>query len=85
MTATAVEIEFSLKLAGPLLDEMWWAQDREAIRLAAIDQLAQNKSGFDRLSDADIVGDQQPHDRKPQCHQERHKLVGTRFEGNASR
>ena len=38
------------------------AQDREAIRLAAIDQLAQDEAGLDRLADADVVGDQQPHD-----------------------
>ena len=85
MTATASRSNFRFKFAGPLLDEMGRAQDREAIRLAAVDQLAQDQSGLDRLADADIVGDQQPHDRKAQRHEQRHKLVGTRFEAETRR
>ena len=81
----SIEIEFSLKFAGPLLDKMWWAQDREAIRFATVDQFTQDESGFNRFAYADVVSDQQSHDWKAQRHQEWHKLVGTRFEGDASR
>ena len=59
-----VEIELRLELARPLLDEMRRAQDGEAVDLAAVDQLAQDQPGLDGLADADIVGDQQPHDRQ---------------------
>ena len=80
-----VEIEFALELAGPLLDEMRRAQHGETVDLAAIDQLAQDQPGFDGLADADIVGDQQPHDGKAQRHQQRHELVGARLEAEPRR
>ena len=35
-----VEVELGVQFAGPLLDEMRRAEDREAVGLAAIDQLA---------------------------------------------
>ena len=85
MTATASRSNLPLQLARPLLDEMGRAQDRETIRLAAIDQLAQDQAGLDRLADADIVRDQQAHDGKAQRHQQRHELIGTRFEAQPRR
>ena len=59
------------------------AEDRETIRLAAIDQLAQDETTFDRLADTDIVGDEQSDDGKPQRHQQRHELIGPRLEAQA--
>ena len=80
-----IEVELGLELAGPLLDEMGRAQDREAVGLAAVDQLAQDEPGLDRLADADVVGDQQPHDRKAQRHQQRHELIGAGLEAQPRR
>ena len=62
---------------------MRWAQHGEPIDLAAIDQLAHDQPSLDRLADADVVRNQQPHDGKPQRHQQWHQLVGTRLEAEA--
>src|SRR5262245_971460 len=61
------------------------AQDRKAVRLAAVDQLAQDEAGFDRFADTDIVGDQESYDIEPERHQERHQLVSTGLETESSR
>ena len=62
-----VDIELGVQFAGPLLDQMRRTKHREAVGFAAIDQFAQDQPGLDGLADADIVGDQQPHDRQPQA------------------
>ena len=61
------------------------AEDGEAVGLAAVDQLAQDQAGLDGLADADIVGDQQPHDGEAQRHQQRHELIGARLEAEPRR
>ena len=43
-------------------------------------RLPRDHASLDRLADADIVGDQQPHRVEPECHQERHVLIRTRLD-----
>ena len=80
-----IEIEFCFQLPGPLLDEMRRAEHREPIRLAAIDQLAQDEATFYGLADADIVGNEQAHRGEAKRHKKRHQLIGTRLKTQTGR
>ena len=52
-----VNVKLCFELAGPQLDQMRRAQDREAVGLTSVDQLAQDQPSLYRLADADIVSD----------------------------
>ena len=82
MTATGVEVEARFELGDPLVDQVRRAQHGEALDLAAVEQLARDERRLDRLADADVVGDQQPHRIELQRHQQRHELVGARLDGD---
>ena len=73
---------FVAQLALPLLGEVRRAEHGEALDLAAVEQLAGDQRGLDRLADADVVGDQQPHRVELERHQQRHELVGARLDGD---
>ncbi len=75
-----IEVELGVQLAGPLFNEVRWTEDREAIGLAAINQLAEDQAGFNGLADADVVGDQQPHHVEAERHQQWHQLIGAWLE-----
>src|ERR1700685_107109 len=79
----SIQIELQLQLAGPLFDQMRWAKNRETIRLASIDQLAQDETTFDGFADPDIVRDEQSADGKPQRHQQRNELISARLKAQA--
>jgi hypothetical protein len=51
------EVELLDQLGTPLFAEVGRAEDAEAADLAAIEQLAGDHRGLDRLADADIVAD----------------------------
>ena len=54
-----INVKFVAKFGLPLLRELRRAQDGEALNLAAVQQLTRNKTGFDGLSDTNVVGNQQ--------------------------
>jgi hypothetical protein len=56
------------------------AEDGEALDLTAVDELAQDEAGLDRLADADIVRDQEPRGFLAERHHQRGELVGARLE-----
>ena len=72
--------ELGLQLGTPLIDQVRRAEDREALDLAAVDELAQDQAGLDRLADADVIGDQQPRGFLAERHHQRGELVGARLE-----
>ena len=74
----AVDRELLAKLALPLIAEMRGSENAKSPCDSAIEQLARDHPRLDRLADADVVRDQQPHRIKPQGHDERHELVGPR-------
>ena len=77
-----IDVELVAELSLPLLREMRWTEDREAVNLAAIEEFTSDQAGLDGLADADIVGDQEPHGIEPQRHEERHELIRPRLYGN---
>jgi hypothetical protein len=56
------------------------AEYREAGDSAIVKQLADDQPGFDGLPDTDVVRDEKPYRVEPQCHQERHQLIGARLD-----
>ena len=62
---------------------MWRAEHGQALGVAAIQHLPGDQRSLDRLADADIVGDQQPHRLEPECHQQRNELIRTGVDGDA--
>jgi hypothetical protein len=57
--------ELLAKRSLPLVAEVRRAEDAEPAGKTAIEQLARDHCRLDRLADADVVGDQQPHRRLP--------------------
>ena len=80
-----VKMEVPLEFLLPLLDEVPRAQHSKVADLAAVEQLAHDQAGFDRLADADVVRDEQPHRRKAQRHEQRHELVRARLDGDVAK
>src|SRR5262245_30153370 len=60
------------------------AEDRDPADLTAIEQLARDDAGFDRLADADVVRDQQADGVELERHHERDELVRPRFDSDAA-
>ena len=51
-----VDIELVAKLSLPLLGQLRRAEDREARYFATVEQFSGDERRFDRLADADVVG-----------------------------
>jgi len=77
-----LEMEMPVELGLPLLDQMRRTEHGEAGDLAAIMQLAHDQARFDRLADADVVGNQQANRRLAERHQQRHELIRPRLDGD---
>ena len=77
--------EFRRQLLHPLVDEVRRAEDGDAFDLAAVEQFAGDQAALDRLADADVVGDQEPHGVQLHRHHQRDKLVGLGLEHDAAR
>ena len=74
----SVEHELFTKLALPLVAQMGGGEDAQSSGNTAIEELTRDHPGLDRLADADVIGDQQPHRIKPKGHDERYELIGPR-------
>jgi hypothetical protein len=70
------ELSFNVKVAAklplPLLSKMWGSEDRKAIKLTPIEQFASDQSGFDGLTDTDVISDQKADRIQFQSHEKRH-------------
>jgi hypothetical protein len=72
--------KLGLQLGTPLIDQVRRAEDREALDLAAVEELTQDQAGLDRLADPDVIGDQQSRGFLAERHHQRGELVGARLE-----
>jgi hypothetical protein len=68
----------------PLVHQVWRTQYGALRNLPTVEKLAKNESCFDGFADTDIIGDQQPHHRQTQCHQQWNDLVGAWFHGDVA-
>ena len=75
---TAVDHKLLTKLALPLVAEMRGSENPKSPCDSAIKELTRDHPSLDCLADADVIRDQQPNRIKPQRHDERDKLVGSR-------
>jgi hypothetical protein len=57
----SVQIELGTQFACPLLHQVRWTQNGKPINLASINEFAQDQSGFDCLTDADVISDHESH------------------------
>ena len=74
------DLEPNLQLGCPLVHEMGRTEDDGAIDVAAVEQLAGDEQGLDRLPHPDVVRDEQAHGVELERHEQRHELVGTRLD-----
>ena len=75
-----VDAELLREFLLPLLAQVGRAYDCEPLDLSAIEEFPGDQPGLDGLADADIVGDEQPHRVELQRHEQRHELIGARFD-----
>ena len=78
------DVEANVELGDPLVHEMRRTEDDGAIDVAAVEQLACDEQGLDRLADPDVVGDEQAHGVELERHEQRHELVGSRLDRDLS-
>src|SRR5689334_22217976 len=74
-----------LQFGLPLLSKLWWTQDSQTGYLATVDQFACNETGFNRLANAYVIGDQEAHRVEFERHEQRHQLVGAWFNGDVAK
>ena len=74
------DVEADFQLGCPLVHEMGRAEDDGAFDVPAVDQLAGEEQGFDRLSDSDVVRDEEAHRVELERHEQRHELVRAGFD-----
>jgi hypothetical protein len=79
-----MQMELRPQLELPLLGEVRRAEHGKALSVAAVQHLSGDQRSLDRLADADIVGDQQPHGLELECHQQRNELIRTGVYGDAT-
>ena len=60
-------------------------QDDGAIDVAAVEQLARDEQGLNRLPDPDVVSDEEAHRVELERHEQRHKLVCARLDRDLSK
>jgi hypothetical protein len=71
------------KRLNPLLRKVRRAEHAEAPNLRPIEELAGDEASLDRLSDANVIGDEQTYGLQAQCHEQGHELVGARLHAQA--
>ena len=79
-----LNVEVTAEFRHPLIHEVRGAQHRKPIDFPAIHHFPHDESGFNRFTDTDIVGDEQPHNLLPHRHQKRHQLIGAGLHGNGT-
>ena len=77
-----LQVELLREFPLPLLAERGRAEYAKALDLASIEQLAGDEERLDGFPDAHIVGDQHADGVEPERHQQRHKLVDARPDGD---
>ena len=70
-------MKLGIQLRLPLLGQVGRAQDGHARRLAPVEEFPGDQPRFDRLSHADVIGDQKTHRVQLQSHQEGNQLIGS--------
>ena len=76
-----LDIELLADLALPLVAEVWQADHGKASDPAALQEFAHQQERLDRLTDTNIISDEEAHDLLAQRHDQRHQLVRARAEG----
>ena len=74
------DVEANLQLGRPLVHEMRRTEDGGAVDVAAVEQLAGDEQGLDRLPHPDVVRDEQAHGVELERHEQRHELVRPRLD-----
>ena len=80
-----VEAELLRQLVLPLQQHRSRRRDDDHLDAAPQEQLSNDKTGFDRLAEADVVGDQQIDARQVQRLGQRKKLVGVQPDASPKR
>ena len=75
-----VDVEFRGQFVPPLVAQMRRADDDGPFDFAPVDHLPRDQPRFDGFSDADVVRDEKADHVGLQGHEQRHELVGARFE-----
>ena len=78
------DVEANLQFGDPLVHEMRRTEDDGAFDVAAVEQLARDEQGLDRLPDPDVVRDEEAHRIELERHEQRHKLVCARLDRDLS-
>ena len=76
------QMEFIAEFALPLIHQMRRADDGQTGDFATIAKFAGDERGLNGFADTDVVRDEEPHGVLPQRHQQRHKLIRTRLNGD---
>ena len=71
-TSSASMWNFSASSPLPLLGQGRGTEHRQAVDLAAVEQLAGDETGFDGFADPHVIGDQHAHRIELQRHHQRH-------------
>ena len=79
------ESEAALELVLPLQDDGRRTGDDHSTDLLAKEELAENEPGFDRLADADVVGDEEVDAGEQERFAQRFELVGLDLDAGAVR
>ena len=77
-------MEANLQLGRPLVHEVRRTQDDGAVDVAAVEQLARDEQGLDRLPYPDVVRDEKAHRIELEGHEQRHELVRARLHRDLS-
>jgi hypothetical protein len=79
-----LQMEAYLQLADPLVNEVRRTEHGHALDVPAVEQLACDQRSLDRLTYADVVGDQKAHGVELEGHEQRDELVCARLERDLS-
>ena len=79
------DVEANLQLGDPLVHEMRRTEDDGAIDVAAVEQLAGDEQGLNRLPDPDVVRNEEAHRIELERHEQRHELVCARLDRDLSK
>ena len=75
----SLDMEFIPEFLLPLFRQRRRAENRDAFDFSAVEQFTGNQSRLNGFPDPDVIGNQYADRILPQSHQQRHKLIRTRF------
>src|SRR6185295_12524379 len=76
------QMESTVKLRHPLVDEMRRTQHGKTLDVATVEQFARDERSLDGLAHTDVVSDEQAYRVQLERHQEWHELISARFDGD---